>query len=64
MNFYFETKTLLEINEGSFISLCTDKVENSSPKEYFSMFATYFSKDTKEVVTQLLDILKEKSLLK
>ena len=49
MNFYFEIKTLPEINDASFISLCVDKVENSSPKEYFSMFATYFSKELEKI---------------
>ena len=49
MNFYFEIKTLPEINDASFISLCVGKVENSSPKEYFSMFATYFSKELEKI---------------
>ena len=49
MNFYFETKSLTESNDTRFISLYTVKAENSSHKECFSMFVTYFSQDTKEL---------------
>lgn len=60
INFNVETKTSTEINDASFISSYADEAENSFNKEYFSMFVTYFSQNTKDVVTWLLGIVNLK----
>lgn len=43
INVYFETKQLKDIKEAPFSTLYADEAENSSHKECFSMFVTYFS---------------------
>ena len=57
MNFYFESKNLAEINESNFITLYADEAENSSNKECFAMFVTYYSNKAQKVVTSFLGIL-------
>ena len=42
MNFYFETKTLSEINDTSFISLYADEAENLSKKNVFNVCNIFF----------------------
>ena len=60
MNFYFETKSLGEINESNFITLYADVAENSSHKECFVMFVTYYSNKAQKVVTSFSGILNLK----
>ena len=60
MNFYFESKSLTEINESNFITLYADKAENASHKECFAMFATYYSNKAQKAVTSCLGILNLK----
>ena len=57
MNFYFESKSLAEINESNFITLYADEAENSSHKECFAMFVTYYAN---KAVTSFLGILNLK----
>ena len=59
MNFYFESKSLAEINESIFITLYAD-AENSSHKECFVMFVTYHFNKTQKVVISFLGILNLK----
>ena len=60
MNFYFESKNLKDINEAQFITLYADEAENSSHKETFSMFVTYYSFKEEKVVTSFLGIVNLK----
>ena len=60
INFYFESKSLAEINESNFITLYADEAENSSRKECFAMFVTYYSNKAQKVVTSFLGILNLK----
>ena len=60
MNFYFQSKSLAEINESIFITLYADEAENSSHKECFVMFVTYYSNKTQKVVISFLGILNLK----
>ena len=60
MNFYFESKSLAEINESNFITLYADEAENSSHKECFAIFVTYYSNKAQKAVTSSLGILNLK----
>ena len=60
MNFYFESKSLAEINESNFITLYADEAENSSHKKCFAMFVTYYSNKAQKAVTSSLGILNLK----
>ena len=60
INFYFESRSLAEINESNFITLYADEAENSSDKECFVMFVTYYSSKAQKVVTNFLGILNLK----
>ena len=60
MNFYFESKSLAEINKSNFITLYADEAENSSHKGCFAMFVTYYSNKPQKVVTSFLEILNLK----
>ena len=57
MNFFFETKILVEINESNIIPLYPDEAENLSHKECFAMFPTYYPNKALQVVTSFLGIL-------
>ena len=57
MNFYFESKSLAEVNESNFITLYADEAENSSHKECSAMFVTYYSNKAQKLVTRFLGIL-------
>ena len=63
MNFYFESKSLAEINESNFLRLYADEAENSSHKECFAMFVTYYSNKAQKVATSFLGILNLKGKL-
>ena len=60
VNFYFESKSLAEINESNFLRLYADEAENSSHKECFAVFVTYYSSKAQKVVTSFLGILNLK----
>ena len=60
MNFYFKSKSLAEINKCKFITLYADEAENSSHKECFAMFVTYYFNKAQTVVTSFLGILNLK----
>ena len=60
MNFYFKSKSLTEINKCKFITLYADEAENSSHKECFAMFVTYYFNKAQTVVTSFLGILNLK----
>ena len=57
MNFYFESKSLTEINKSNLIKLYAHEQENSSHKECFAMFVTYYSNKAQKIVTNFLGIL-------
>ena len=60
MNFYFEKQNLHDIAEAPFLCLYADEAENSSHKECFSMFVTYFSVNERKVKTSFLGIVNLK----
>ena len=43
MNFYYKIENLNEIRDTPFVCLYPDEDENSSHKECFAMFLTYYS---------------------
>ena len=43
MNFYYESENLNKIHDAPFLCLYADEAENSSHKECFEMFLTYYS---------------------
>ena len=57
MNFYYESESLNEIRDALFICLYADEAENSSHKECFAMFLTYYSVSDRQVKTCFLGIL-------
>ena len=60
MNFYFESNSLEDIREAEFVALYADESENTSHKESFSMFVTYYSKRFQEIKTPFLGIVNLK----
>ena len=60
VNFYFEPKSLAEVDESNFITLYADEAENSSHKECSAMFVTYYSNKAQKLVTSFLGILNLK----
>lgn len=58
INVYFETINLKEINDANFIAIYADESENSSHKECFSIFATFYSQVDKIVKTRFLGIMR------
>ena len=60
MNFYFESNSLEHIREAEFVALYAEKSENTSHKESFSMFVTYYSKHFQEIKTSFLGIVNLK----
>ena len=60
MNFYFESSSLEDIQEAEFVALYADESENTSHKESFSMFVTYYSKHFQEIKTSFLGIVNLK----
>ena len=60
VNFYFESKSLAEVNESNFITLHADEAENSSHKECSAMFVIYYSNKAQKLVTSFLGILNLK----
>ena len=57
MNFYCESENLNEIHHTLFACLYADKAENSSHKECFAMFLTYYAISNCRVKTCFLGIL-------
>ena len=57
MNFYYESENLNEIRDPPFLCLYADEDENSSHKECFAMFLTYYSVSDRQVKTCFLGIL-------
>ena len=60
MNYYFEKKNLQDITEAPFLCLYADEAENSSHKECFLMFLTYYSVNARKVKTSFLAIINLK----
>ena len=60
MNFYFESNSLQDIPEAEFVALYPAESENTSHKESFSMFVTYYSKHFQEIKTSFLGIVNLK----
>ena len=52
MNTFFEMKNLNDIKDAQFLTIYADKAENSSHRETFAMFLTYF--------LELMECLKTK----
>ena len=57
MNFYYESENFSKIHDTPFLCLYADEAENSSHKEYFPMFLTYYSISDRQVKTCFLGIL-------
>ena len=57
MNFYYENENLNEICDTPFVCLYADEAGNSSHKECFAMFLTYYSVSDCQVKTCFLGIL-------
>ena len=57
MNFYYESENLNKICDAHFLCLYADKAKNSSHKECFAMFLTYYSVSNRWVKTCFLGIL-------
>ena len=57
MNFYFEQNNLKNIKEALYLCLYADESENSSHKESFSMFVTYYCVADRKVKTSFLGIV-------
>ena len=60
MNSYYEAHQLKQIQQAPFFSLTADEAENSSHKECFSMFITYFSLPKSRVINTFLGIVNSK----
>ena len=57
INFYYEIENLNKTHDTPFLCLYADKAENSSHKELFAMFLTYYSVSDRQVKTCFLGIL-------
>ena len=57
MNFYYESENLNERRDAPFVCLYDDEAENSSHRECFAMFLTYYSVSDRQVKTCFLGIL-------
>ena len=62
MNFYYESKNLNDIHDAPFLCLYADEAENSSRKECFAMFLTYYSVSDRRVKTCFLGILNSNGM--
>ena len=60
MNCYYRAHQLKEIGEAPFSFLTTDEAENSSHKECFLMFITYYSSPESCVINTFLGIVNLK----
>ena len=58
MNTFFETKNLHDINDTQFLTIYANEAENSSYRETFAIFLTYFLETMECLKTKLFDILK------
>ena len=55
---FFEMKNLYDIKDAQFLTIYADEAENSSHRETFAIFLTYFSETMECLKTKFFGILK------